>query len=265
MSSSFPSQALRVQWAGATHVGKKRSNNEDRFFMSSTEPFAVVADGMGGHAAGEVAAALAVEYIAAMMAGPVYAVEEFWPGLAPAESVQQGRVQKAIQGANQHIYAESTLRPACNGMGTTVVAALFFDQRVVVAHVGDSRLYRFRQGHLQQLTDDHSLQNSYAKQSHGSGGLNIPKNVILRALGIQPSVQVDVSTHEVKPDDVYLLCSDGLTDMVPDEQLTACLRQEDDLQSTCEQLIEHANQRGGIDNITVVLARVEEMKATDHE
>lgn len=259
MSTSFPLRDIRVRLAGATDVGRKRSNNEDRFFIADAEPFALVADGMGGHAAGEVAATLAVEQISAVMGASLHAQEEFWPyRLDPMGGVQTRRLRGAIRWANQYIYEQSQTHQKYEGMGTTVVSTLFFERQMVVAHVGDSRLYRLRKDHFQQLTEDHSLQNSYAKQGAAEAAW-IPKNMILRALGIHGSVQVDVREHLVEVGDVYLLCSDGLTDMVSDEQIRHILQNAKDLDAVCEDLIGRANHHGGVDNVTVVVARIEEV------
>lgn len=259
MSTSFPLQDGRVRLAGATNVGRRRSNNEDRFLISASEPFAFVADGMGGHAAGEVAAALAVEQVSALMEASLHAPEEFWPyRIGQVGTLQMRRLRGAIRWANQHIYEQSQIHKQYKGMGTTVVGTVFFDKHLVVAHVGDSRLYRLRGGHLQQLTEDHSLQNSYARQGTAEASW-IPKNMISRAVGIHPSVQVDVREHLLEAEDLYLLCSDGLTDMISDEQMRECLTNRKDLDGVCEKLIDLANQQGGIDNITVVVARIEEV------
>lgn len=166
----------------------------------------------------------------------------------------------AIKLANQRIHETAQRSEELHGMGTTVVAALVLDDKVVLAHVGDSRAYRLRKDHLLQLTEDHSLLNDYLKMSRlreDEAGKFQQKNVIVRALGMKEVVQVDLQLDTPQMGDIYLLCSDGLTGMVPDPQIAEILQEETDLDRACERLIAAANENGGVDNITVVLARLE--------
>jgi protein phosphatase len=169
-------------------------------------------------------------------------------------------VVNAIKLANLKIHDEAERNSDCRGMGTTVVAALFADGVLVVGHVGDSRLYRLRGGRLDQMTEDHSLLNDYVKMKRLSAGekASFPhKNVIVRALGMKPSVEVDIIVDEPRLGDLYLLCTDGLSGMVPDEEIVELAASETDLDKLCERLVAAANAHGGLDNITVVCARLE--------
>jgi protein phosphatase len=167
----------------------------------------------------------------------------------------------AIKLANLRIHEEAQRNPACQGMGTTVVSSLFLDDVVVIGHVGDSRLYRAREGRFDQLTEDHSLLNDYIKMKHLTPeeiAVFPHKNVIVRALGMKASVEVDVIVDQPRLGDVYLMCSDGLSGMVPDPEIAA-MADEPDLDKVCESLISTANRNGGLDNITVVAARLEKL------
>jgi serine/threonine protein phosphatase PrpC len=167
----------------------------------------------------------------------------------------------AIKLANLKIHEQAQKDPRCHGMGTTVVSALFLDGALVVGHVGDSRLYRRRDGVFEQLTEDHSLLNDYIKMKHLSADeiAAFPhKNVIVRALGMKDTVQVDVHVDAPRLGDVYIICSDGLSGMIKDEEISEVSGTEPDLDVLCERLITSANKNGGLDNITVVAARLEE-------
>jgi protein phosphatase len=166
----------------------------------------------------------------------------------------------AIKLANQRIFEEAERKPECRGMGTTVVSTLFLDDILVICHVGDSRLYRIREGAIDQITEDHSLLNDYIKMKRLSANeiANFPhKNVIVRALGMKASIEVDVIIEQPRLGDLYILCSDGLSGMVSDADIAALAIEEGDLDRLCERLISSANTNGGIDNITVVCARLE--------
>jgi protein phosphatase len=167
----------------------------------------------------------------------------------------------AIKLANLKIHEQAQKDPRCHGMGTTVVSALFLDDALVVGHVGDSRLYRRRDGVFEQMTEDHSLLNDYIKMKHLTPDeiAAFPhKNVIVRALGMKDTVQVDVHVDAPRLGDVYLICSDGLSGMIKDEELSEMSASEPDLDVLCEKLIATANKNGGLDNITVVAVRLEE-------
>jgi serine/threonine protein phosphatase PrpC len=261
MSTSFPLDGMRIRFSGDTNVGMKRDHNEDSIYLPHSERLAIVADGMGGHASGEVASRMAVETIAGFFRETEEEQELTWPFKIDRGTRHDiNRMVTAIKLANLKIHQEAQRNPACHGMGTTVVSTLFLDRALIVGHVGDSRLYRLREGMFDQLTEDHSLLNDYIKMKHLSADevAAFPhKNVIVRALGMKPSVQVDVIVDQPRLGDVYIVCSDGLSSMVSDEEIAAVAGGEVDLDRLCDRLVEMANGNGGLDNVTVVAARVE--------
>ncbi len=261
MSTSFPLDGMRVRFSGETNVGMKRDHNEDAYYLPETERLAIVADGMGGHASGEVASRMAVETIAGFFKETQDEQEITWPfKIDRGHQHNLNRMVTAIKLANLKIHEEAEKNPACRGMGTTVVSTLFADDAIIIGHVGDSRLYRLREGTFDQLTEDHSLLNDYIKMKHLSPEeiAAFPhKNVIVRALGMKSTIQVDVIAEQGRLGDVYLLCSDGLSGMLADTDIATLVANQPDLDALCEQLVSTANQNGGLDNITVVAVRVE--------
>jgi protein phosphatase len=261
MSTSFPLRASRVRFAGETNIGLKRQHNEDNFFLPEEDRLAIVADGMGGHASGEVASKLAVETVAEHFRATAEDSEITWPyKLDHSDRYEANRLVNSIKLANLKIYDRAQKDDHCHGMGTTVVASMFLDDKVLIGHVGDSRVYRLRDSQLVQLTEDHSLLNDYIKMKKlgPDEAHKFPhKNVIVRALGMKESVQVDLLIEPHRVGDVYLMCSDGLSGMVDDASLADLLSGDQDLDAACERLIQTANRNGGVDNITCVLARVE--------
>jgi protein phosphatase len=261
MSTSFPLDGMRVRFSGETNVGSTRDHNEDSFYLPTHERLAIVADGMGGHASGEVASRLAVETIVGHFQSTENDQELTWPyKVDRGQRFQTNRLVSAIKLANLKIYEEADRSSDCRGMGTTVVSTLFADGALLIGHVGDSRLYRLRGGKLEQMTQDHSLLNDYIKMKRLLPGeiASFPhKNVIVRALGMKPSIEVDVIVDQPRLGDLYLLCTDGLSGMVSDEELAGLAAGETDLDKLCERLIAAANAHGGLDNITVVCARLE--------
>lgn len=261
MSTSFPLDGMRVRFSGATDVGKRRDHNEDALHLPMDSRLAVVADGMGGHASGEVASALAVDTMVDYYQRTADLQPLTWPYKVDRDL--RGDVNRMTTGillANLEITEHATRDPACKGMGTTVVAVYFLDDTVVVGHVGDSRVYRQRDGKITQITEDHSLINDYIKMKRVTAeeAETWPhKNVVVRALGMKDSVQVDIIHEHPKVGDCYLLCSDGLTDMLNDTQINHILNRSEDLDTAVEILIAAANEAGGVDNITVILARIE--------
>ncbi len=261
MSVSFPLDGMRVRFSGETDVGRKRDHNEDFLYLPEEERLAIVADGMGGHASGEVASRMAVETIVQYFRDTAEQQPLTWPykvdrGLRADIS----RLGTSIKLANLEIHEQAERDSGCKGMGTTVVVTYFLDDTMLVGHVGDSRVYRYREGKLKQLTEDHSLINDYIKMKRvtAAEAETWPhKNVIVRALGMKDTVQVDLITEVPQIGDVYLLCTDGLSGMLTDEQLAHILTNEPDLNKAVEVMISGANDEGGIDNITVVLARIE--------
>ena len=249
---------LRPESAGLTDVGLKRTQNEDATWWSDDAGLYVVADGMGGHAHGEVASALAVETIAAQYA----ALNTEPAGRSPAE-----RLVDAIREANRRVHTEAAhCLPSPEdrdtivtgaGMATTVAALAISDRSAIIAHVGDSRVYRLRQGQLDLLTRDHS----WAAMAASQFGLPVPetsgfKHLLARAVGLDPEVDVDVREEACQPGDLFLLCSDGLSNMVPDAQIKAILIAGAALPVTCQALVAEANRQGGRDNISCLLVRI---------
>ncbi len=261
MSSSFPLDGMRVRFAGDSNVGMKRAHNEDSFYLPESERLAIVADGMGGHASGEVASRMAVETISGFFKATQEEQQLTWPfKMDKGHRYDINRMITAIKLANLKIHEQAQKDPRCHGMGTTVVSALFIDDALVVGHVGDSRLYRRREGVFEQITEDHSLLNDYIKMKHLSPDeiAAFPhKNVIVRALGMKDTVQVDVHVDSPRLGDLYIICSDGLSGMIKDDDMSEMAANEPDLDALCEKLITTANRNGGLDNITVVAVRLE--------
>jgi protein phosphatase len=262
MSSSFPLDGMRIRFAGDSNVGMKRAHNEDSFYLPESERLTIVADGMGGHASGEVASRMAVETISGFFKATQEEQQLTWPfKMDKGHRYDINRMVTAIKLANLKIHEQAQKDPRCHGMGTTVVSALFLDDALVVGHVGDSRLYRRRDGVFEQVTEDHSLLNDYIKMKHLSPDeiAAFPhKNVIVRALGMKDTVQVDVHVDSPRLGDVYLICSDGLSGMIKDDDMAEIAMSDRDLDVVCERLISTANKNGGLDNITVVAVRLEE-------
>ncbi len=261
MSSSFPLDGMRVRFSGATDIGRKRDHNEDSVFLPADLRLAIVADGMGGHASGEVASRLAVETVEGYFRRTADEQTITWPYKIDRDSRGDiNRMAVSVMLANLEIYERAQRDAACKGMGTTVVAMYFLDDTAVIGHVGDSRVYRLREGSLTQLTEDHSLINDYIKMKRVTAeeAESWPhKNVIVRALGMKESVQVDIVTESPRTGDCYLMCSDGLSGMISDDQMAHIVRTEPDLDVAVDRLIDAANEEGGVDNISVVLARIE--------
>jgi serine/threonine protein phosphatase PrpC len=240
-----------VEHAGATDVGRQRQTNEDDLLLSP--PFFAVADGMGGAKAGEVASRLATEAFA----------DE-----GDADAPPERRLAEIARGANRRIYELASRDETRRGMGTTLTAAMVAGSEVSIGHVGDSRAYRLREGTLEQLTKDHSLVAELERSgqiSPEAAEHHPQRSIITRALGPEPDVDVDTYTVPGKAGDVFLLCSDGLTSMVSDDEVGAVLRQADSLKEAAEALVRAANQSGGKDNITVVLFRLGDEDATTGE
>ena len=238
-----------IRFAGVTDTGRRRRRNEDAYVCEP--PLFAIADGMGGAQAGEVASGLAAAVL-----------EETRLDDAAGDG-GEARVEELIREANRRVFQRSNEDAATSGMGTTMTVALVNDAEGTIAfgHVGDSRAYRVRDGQLDQLTDDHSLVGELmrsGKLSPEEAESHPQRSVITRALGTEPDIDVDTFTVEVEQDDLFLLCSDGLTDMVSDREILALLQGSDTWRPRRGALIEAANAGGGEDNITVVLFRVDE-------
>jgi serine/threonine protein phosphatase PrpC len=246
-----------LKMAAATHPGLVRSQNEDALAADPQRGFAVLADGMGGCNAGEVASRIAVDRVSSSLKAGVDRKQSVEVDDAGAERL----LARHIASANAAVYEAAHLNAEYSGMGTTLVAALWYADRMAAGHVGDSRLYRLRQGALSQLTHDHS-----GAQEQIDDGVLSPtqarysnqRSVVTRAVGIEASVNPDVRSVDVAPGDLYILCSDGLTDMLTDEEIQQALTGlPSELQSAADVLVQLANAAGGRDNVSVILARVE--------
>jgi protein phosphatase len=245
---------------GLTDVGRKRKHNEDAYLLDAERGLFVVADGMGGHAAGEVASRLTVESIQEFIAGTEDDHDNTWPfGYNNRYSVDGNRLSTAVERANEKVMRAVVNRPELKGMGTTVVAALFDEKRATLVHVGDSRAYLLREAELRRLTDDHSWVQEQVNAgilSEDEARSHPLKNVVTRALGGGAHVAVDLIEIPVGEGDRFLLCSDGLTGMVTDEEITNALSSSRSIESIVRGFIELANERGGVDNITAIVVEV---------
>jgi protein phosphatase len=250
---------LRIEVAGETNVGMKRTHNEDNFSIIEESGLYIVADGMGGHASGEIASKMAVDAMREFFALTANDPERTWPyKMDRSKGYEENRLITGIKLANLRIYESAQRDPRQRGMGTTIVALFAVEDGVYLAHVGDSRVYRIRDAALEQLTEDHSLLNDYIKMKRLTPEeiANFPhKNVIVRALGMKDTVKVDTRLEQPRAGDLYLLCSDGLSGPVTDDELLDVVSSAGDLKSAAARLIAKANDNGGPDNITVVLAR----------
>jgi serine/threonine protein phosphatase PrpC len=245
---------MRLAAIGATDVGRKRNHNEDAFLLLPESGLFCVADGLGGHASGEIASRMAVDELAAYFR----ATEGRPPAAGPEE-----RLAAAVRAANRAIHARALADSSLTGMGTTLVAGYFAEGGpLVVGHVGDSRAYLFRGGELRRLTEDHSLLQDFIRQAHPSAAEidAFPhKNVIVRAVGMRAEVEAEVARVDVREGDVLLLCCDGLYGMLPDEQMAQILREEGaEILRANQMLLDAALDAGGSDNVTSVLVQVAE-------
>ena len=262
---------MRVQTTARTDVGRRRSNNEDTYWADEALGLFLVADGLGGHASGEVASRLAVETIRDQLTtwakggSPPLSLGSAVAGAPEAAT----HLVNSIRLANQVIHGAASARPEYHGMATTVVAALVAEGHLILANVGDSRIYRVRDRKLEQLSQDHSLvreQVALGLISQDEAVVSPQRNVVTRAVGMEPTVMVDVQTESIQEDDTLLLCSDGLSDMVEEPFILETLIQAgEDLEQACEALVELANARGGRDNITALLVRISEVGEANEE
>ncbi len=251
------SLSRKLEFINISDTGRKRPHNEDSAITDTAIGLAVIADGMGGYKAGEVASAIAGMLV-------LERVRAGLPALGSNGSPEAvGKLlRECISEANAPIFTTAQQDDQCQGMGTTVVATLFYNNRVIIAHVGDSRIYRFKNNELSQMTVDHSLMQELIDRGFYTpeeAAANTPRNLVTRALGIEDSVQVDIRDEKVDPGDIFLLCSDGLNDMVSDEEIRLTLsKYSANLVSAAHELVRLANANGGKDNISVVLARPRE-------
>ena len=250
----------RVLAAGLTDVGMKRTHNEDNFAVLEDDNLYVVADGMGGHASGEVASQIAIDTLQEFFKATASDPEATWPyKMDKTRGYEENRLITAIKLSNLRIFQAAQRNTKLHGMGTTIACALVVEEGVLIAHVGDSRVYRVRDSKMEQLTDDHSLLNDYIKMKRLTPEEieNFPhKNVIVRALGMKDSVKVDTLLDKPQTGDIYVICSDGLCGPASDQEILDTVNENRDLKGACDQLIAKANGNGGPDNITAVLAKV---------
>lgn len=248
-----------LQMTGKTDTGMVRDHNEDCFLIVPESGIAMLADGMGGHLAGEVASAMAVDRVTHALLNAFSQTRAARSSAEQGQSFESAALVKAIKAANAAIHEASMSRPEQAGMGTTIVAAAFHNDTLTVAHVGDSRMYRYRAGVLSQVTEDHSMVQELLRRGlmtpeEARNSLN--RNLVTRALGIDPMVEVDVREQPFENGDIYLLCSDGLNDVLLDEEIAGILAQhQDNLEAATQQMIAEVNTRGGPDNVSIVLIR----------
>ena len=251
------------QFAGLTHTGRVRANNEDAIAFDPLGSFAILADGMGGHNGGEIASAMTVAALQDSVGGWLArSAASSGPGDAglvddAGPSVHR-LLQASVDQANKAVYQTGMGNSQLEGMGTTLVLALFGSRRVVIGHIGDSRCYRLRAGQLELLTRDHSrlreqLDAGVITQAEADRSPN--RNVVTRAIGVGPRVLLEMHDHDARPGDLLLLCSDGLNDMVGEAELCGLLLRDVGLPDKARLLVAAANENGGCDNISVVLAQ----------
>jgi protein phosphatase len=252
----------KLRCVGLTDTGRVRDHNEDTIASDCDIGLMVLADGMGGYNAGEVASGIAVKTIVGLVRDAVEREDlrnhDSAAGLTRASII----LRDAILRANKIIFQTARTQPQCEGMGTTVVGALFYDNRISIAHVGDSRLYRMRSAGFEQLTMDHSLLQELVDRGFYSPEEALRaanKNYVTRALGVEPNVEVEVQEVPVQKGDLYLICSDGLSDMVEDDDIHLTISTFGaNLENATKQLIQLGNDNGGKDNISVLVAEIME-------
>lgn len=246
--------------AFVTDTGRVRNHNEDSFAGDASVGLIVLADGMGGYHAGEVASAIAVTRVFSETRD---GLRTLVPGQIDHDSglhYESLIVRDAIALANGEVFRQSEEKKEYSGMGTTIVAALFFNNRLTCAHVGDSRMYSFLQGKLEQLTEDHSVVREFVRTgmySEDEARAAFNPSLVTRALGAEPELEVEIQEKTVQPGDLFMVCSDGLTNKVGESQIAETLANNHNLDQCARELVEHANKNGGDDNITVALIRVD--------
>lgn len=249
----------KIDIFGLTDIGRVRDHNEDAIGCDHDLGLVVLADGMGGHRGGEVASAITVNTIMESLGSELKKLPQGSLDETSGRSLESIAVYDAIYSANHKVFSASQDNTQYRGMGTTVVVLLFYDGRFTVAHVGDSRLYRYRDGYLEQITNDHSLMQEMVDRGFYTpeqAETSLNRNMVTRAVGIEETVEIDVLEGIVQTEDIYLLCSDGITDMITDDDIrSTILNNSGDLKATASELIRMANEAGGRDNISAVLAR----------
>ena len=253
---------MKLDFFGTTDVGRRRKNNEDYFGVFEADQLFVVADGMGGHAAGEIASSTAVQAMAEFVALTAKETDITWPwGVDPNLSLVANRLKTAVRFGNQKVLDLSLTQADYEGMATTVVGVLFEGATAHIAHVGDSRLYLVNGSGITQITTDHSWvleQVALGVLTHDQARAHPLRNVVTRAIGAAPDLNVDVTAHPMAVGDVLLLCSDGLSGMVVDSELERIVKANPNPKKAAELLVNEANSHGGEDNITVLLVKRDE-------
>ncbi|HTC40873.1 MAG TPA: Stp1/IreP family PP2C-type Ser/Thr phosphatase [Candidatus Acidoferrales bacterium] len=265
LTKSLEGDVVQIVSGGVSDVGRVRTNNEDSFRVLEALNLFILSDGMGGEAHGEVASAMAVETVEKFCSNPDASKEDSGVTLHGAASdnwsPQTKILQNAVFQANFNIYQSAQKHPEQRGMGATLTTGWLNESKLSIAHVGDSRAYLLRTGALQQLTNDHSLVAEQVRR-----GILTPQqaeesemqSVLLRALGANPEVDVEVDEVDLMPRDVLLFCSDGLTRMVSEPEIAGKLQAETDPGTAAQKLVDLANERGGLDNVTVIVVRVQD-------
>lgn len=252
----------KIDFAEISDTGRVREHNEDAIGSNNDIGLMVLADGMGGYNAGEVASGIAVQIVIEMALDGADREKRNDVDSHSGLMRQSIVLRDAVYRANKIIFQTAQSQTNCEGMGTTIVACMFYDDKVSIAHVGDSRAYRMRNGQLEQITLDHSLLQELVDRgfySEEEAQRSTNRNYVTRALGVEPTVEVEVHEYEVLPDDLYLLCSDGLPDMVEDDDIHLTISTfNDSLDVVGQQLVDLANDHGGRDNVSVMLAQVKE-------
>jgi serine/threonine protein phosphatase PrpC len=244
---------MNYRFFALTDPGRARDNNEDSVAFDEATRVGVLADGMGGYNAGEVASGMATAFIKTELARWLTQAED----LAPPDQIRRA-VEICVANANRSIFNASHSNPQYFGMGTTLVVALFQNSTLILGHIGDSRCYRLRGGAMLQITKDHSLlqeQIDAGLLTPEQAALSPNKNLVTRALGVEDAVLLELTEHQVLPGDVYLMCSDGLSDMIEDATIAKILQNGLSLEQMAQQLVSLANANGGRDNITVLLTQ----------
>lgn len=260
------STALEI--VSQTHSGMVRSHNEDSVGCEPACGLVVLADGMGGYNAGEVASGIAVSVVTSEISDCLKTANPIDRDEVSGEELAVWLLRDNIQKANLSIFHAAHNKPQYAGMGTTIVSGLFYDNRVAVAHVGDSRTYRLRGEVLEAITRDHSLLQEQIDSgviSAADARLSKNKNLVTRAVGIDARVETEIHVHDVAVGDIYLFCSDGLNDMIEDEEIQSVLfAMQGNLSLAAGQLVQMANDNGGRDNVSVILVKVKDKFASSH-
>ncbi|WP_416198091.1 MAG: PPM-type phosphatase domain-containing protein [Sporanaerobacter sp.] len=244
-----------MQIGVCSDIGKTRENNQDSYFYSQRRdfPLFIVADGMGGHKAGEIASCMAVEIVRDFF------LDKRKQNLLDNEENLISFIKESIYEANEKIYKRAISNEQFNGMGTTLTMAYFLNDKIFIGHVGDSRAYLIRDNELLQLTDDHSLVAELVKKgsiSKEEAQYHPQRNIITRAVGTSEEIDIDIKFVKIKNNDIVLMCTDGLTSMIKEDEIKNLLLSEDNMQQLCNNLIKRANDLGGLDNITAIVIKI---------